>query len=1032
MRDGLPSLGIRCIFKDSRGLLWLGTDAGLCSFDGRSFRIYKPAEGMTASQIWAIAEDGEGNMWFGSYGNGLYKYNGRHFVNFTANNGITDNKIRVMYYSKKYNLLMIGGTIGLTAIQNGKITPFLVNSKNQEIRTITGFAEAENYIYIYQYSHTSPLRFYPDKKEVESYAGIKNYYSGGCSCFISSKGDTVFTTGNYGVTIFRDEVKVKNDTIGQVFGIDEDKNGNLWFAVWAVHGMLTKGGIVRYDGKTFKNYNRAFGITDNEIWSVMFDDEQDILWIGTLNDGLYKVPFSSVTEYPPGYFNLQSDKINYVYLDSDNKLWVSYNKELLSINPDSVVHSFIPQQRFRKEFIQFWNHPGQMPFRKELPFIYSTLKGVTSDYKNENPDKRNLVDLEFNSITESRNKEIIFQNNLGTYIFNKADSELKYLGPESVGELSVNGDTLIYANEYNITYRPGFYEDRVKLKTVWGNQLSWNETFFNTDSLRNVRRIIRKGNRHWIASGTTGLWIIEGVNAKNISKNDSTISNSLNDICFDNLGNVIFGSNTGEIYVATLSNDSLKISHRINNSNGLHGNSIFWLATDKKNHLWAGTNLGLHCIQLDSLYSSNKNIIRFFDEEEGYTGQAAKHAVIDKSNNLWLGDNDKLIKVNTGEFRAYQPEELQIELVLFEINHIPSDSLNISGSNNWEKIPKENLRLKFDQNNLDFYFDVVNYLNPQKDRFRYRLEGYDKQWSHWSASRRAVYTSLPPGKYKLFVESYNLRTLQHCEPLIISFIIRQPWWGLWYLQLLASVIVLALAGFIVRKYYERKRRQQLVKTETEKKIAELEMQALQAQMNPHFIFNTINGIQSFILGNKTEEVLNYISDFSRIVRFSLENASSGKVSLEHKIAFLNSYLRLEQMRFSDKFEFEINTLKIGNPASIHVPPMLVQPFVENAIRHGFMKLKRKGRLLIEFELTGTDILKCTITDNGVGREKARNSNLLNDSGNRLHSLQITGTRLNLYNTPDAPGKYHIDYTDLVKNGKPAGLKVEIYMPADNF
>ena len=96
MRDGLPSLGIRCTYKDSRGLLWIGTDAGLCSFDGKTFRIFKSSEGMTASQIWAIAEDGDGNMWFGSMGEGLYKYNGRHFKRFTKKDGLTDDRIRVL------------------------------------------------------------------------------------------------------------------------------------------------------------------------------------------------------------------------------------------------------------------------------------------------------------------------------------------------------------------------------------------------------------------------------------------------------------------------------------------------------------------------------------------------------------------------------------------------------------------------------------------------------------------------------------------------------------------------------------------------------------------------------------------------------------------------------------------------------------------------------------------------------------------------------------------------------------------------
>ncbi|MDP3642009.1 MAG: two-component regulator propeller domain-containing protein [Bacteroidota bacterium] len=108
MRDGLPSMSIRCVYKDSRGLMWIGTDAGLCTFDGKSFRIFKPSEGLTANKIWAIAEDEEGNLWFGSYGDGLYKYDGIHFKRFTKKNGLIDDRIRVLCYSKNFHCLVAG------------------------------------------------------------------------------------------------------------------------------------------------------------------------------------------------------------------------------------------------------------------------------------------------------------------------------------------------------------------------------------------------------------------------------------------------------------------------------------------------------------------------------------------------------------------------------------------------------------------------------------------------------------------------------------------------------------------------------------------------------------------------------------------------------------------------------------------------------------------------------------------------------------------------------------------------------------
>jgi len=224
---------------------------------------------------------------------------------------------------------------------------------------------------------------------------------------------------------------------------------------------------------------------------------------------------------------------------------------------------------------------------------------------------------------------------------------------------------------------------------------------------------------------------------------------------------------------------------------------------------------------------------------------------------------------------------------------------------------------------------------------------------------------------------------------------------------------------------DNERFKQLKKTEIEKKMLQLEMQALQAQMNPHFIFNCVSGIQYHVLANKMDEVLKYLSDFSKVVRVSFENVSLSMIPLDHEIDFLNSYLRLEQMRFEDKFEYNIQNLTEGKKGAILLPPMMVQPFAENSIKHGFSNLTRKGNLSIVFEAIEIDVLKCTITDNGIGRQKPMTQSGMND---KPHGTVITETRLGLYNQPTSPEKYKIVYTDFIESEKNSGLKVELYLP----
>jgi len=249
-------------------------------------------------------------------------------------------------------------------------------------------------------------------------------------------------------------------------------------------------------------------------------------------------------------------------------------------------------------------------------------------------------------------------------------------------------------------------------------------------------------------------------------------------------------------------------------------------------------------------------------------------------------------------------------------------------------------------------------------------------------------------------------------------------------QVLVILLVVMSGIAIMKKYLEIDRNREHRKSEIEKKIVQLEMQALQAQMNPHFIFNCVNGIQYYVLANKMDEVLSYLSDFSKVVRESLSNATLRVILLEQEISFLHSYLRLEQMRFPDKFDYIIDCQKFDKGESILIPPMLVQPFAENAVRHGFGPIEWKGHLSIIFKKEGEAMVKCTITDNGIGRERALLNSVFSPINDRPHSTLITATRLRLFNPPGTSARYQIIYTDLSENGNTTGLRVELYMPME--
>lgn len=1021
MRDGLPGMAVQSIFKDSKGLLWIGTKTGLCTYDGKSFRIFKPSEGMTANQIWAIAEDPDGIMWFGSYGEGLFKYDGKKFEQFTTKDGLANDAVRVLVWSPSFNCLIAGSLGGISAIQKDTILSTQLEIIPGEKKTpVTGLADAGDFIYVTTYDKNNPLRFYPhENRLINSKAKDGRYPNNSFCVFISSKADTIFSLAHQGVKIFtHDNQIVSNASMGQVFGIAEDKRGDLWFASWSYPNRNMIEGVFRYDGKTFRNFTTAFGITDKEIWTLYYDPEQDLLWIGTLNEGLFRVPFSSIEIYPPDYFGLEKQHINGIFIDSKENLWISGIQELIKMD-SSGKYTFVNKPKILQATQEFWQKTGR---HKNFHFSTDSI-----NLRAQNLDPASIgflakeVDFWFQDMDENSGK-LYFTNRFGIFELDPPTERIRCLGPEGANDFfSVPaGDTIVFTGSGYTVINANFenttpYESDTSL-------IAYTEN----DEPRVVNHIAKRGNQVWFTTTTTGLWMSQGLRLINFNRSDSTISKNLNDVCFGDEGQVFFGSNSGEIYMARLEGDQLKINHRIAEKQGLKGHTISWLVYDPKGYLWAGTNWGLNCIDLKNLFQGGENPVRFYDEEEGYTAQASHEAVIDPSGKLWICGHDQLLAVNTNQLLADGPVS-KIIPGSFLINSSPADSLLETPAGGSAQIILSR-KLRSTENNLIFNFDIANYLNPRKDLFRHQLTGYEKNSNQWSSERKVTFSNLPPGKYSLQIESRNLQSLRIAEPLIIQFTIRHPWWGLWYVQILLGFLLISATFYLLLRIINAKKNKQREKLEIEKTISELEMQALKAQMNPHFIFNCITGIQYYVLENKMEEVMYYLADFSKVIRGSLENASLPMVALNKEIDFLKSYLRLEQMRFEDKFEFEIRVASPLEEGFIQLPPMIIQPFVENSIRHGFRNLPYKGHLTIDFEEDAPDVLKCTLSDNGVGRNTKKTQHEFFVEDKRLHSTIITERRMRLFNKPQENNKYKICYTDLFEDGKPAGLKVELFMP----
>jgi tetratricopeptide (TPR) repeat protein len=254
--------------------------------------------------------------------------------------------------------------------------------------------------------------------------------------------------------------------------------------------------------------------------------------------------------------------------------------------------------------------------------------------------------------------------------------------------------------------------------------------------------------------------------------------------------------------------------------------------------------------------------------------------------------------------------------------------------------------------------------------------------------------------------------------------------------LLVCFFITALSGIILYKNLSLKRKNEKLESrgkqaDLQQYVTDLEMQALRAQMNPHFIFNCLSSINRFILKNETEAASNYLTKFSRLIRTVLTNSKKPFISLEDELEMLRLYLDMEKLRFKDSFDYSITFVNSIDDGNVFVPPLLLQPFAENAIWHGLMHKEGQGKLEIELK-TDDKVLICAISDNGIGRKKA--SALKSKSAEKQKSmgLQITKERLALLNEEFSSETFlHIE--DLFdKEGMPSGTRVTLKMNYKNL
>ena len=340
--------------------------------------------------------------------------------------------------------------------------------------------------------------------------------------------------------------------------------------------------------------------------------------------------------------------------------------------------------------------------------------------------------------------------------------------------------------------------------------------------------------------------------------------------------------------------------------------------------------------------------------------------------------------------------------------------------NNRPSVCSEDLNLEHEQNNLAIRFFSLHFRSSGDIPHHYHLLGADTAFVY-THTREVNFANLSPGRYTFEVQAQN-EDGQWSESSRWAFTILPPWWATWWFRSLVAAALAAAAYLFYQKRLQSIRREAAER----EKIRELETAALRAQMNPHFIFNCLQAIQSYIVQNDRDAATTYLARFAKLVRLALHGSVDGRHSLAEEIAMLDNYLHLEQMRFRGKFEFVIHAEGLDLD-EINLPPMLVQPFVENALIHGLQNHESGGRVAIIFAQKG-NTLEVLVTDNGPGFSE--NGRVLQDKGpHKSVGMMLTQKRLDLLGGSEIGVTANLSRkTVLDADGAPEGADVRILVP----
>lgn len=835
------------------------------------------------------------------------------------------------------------------------------------------------------------------------------------------------------------------------FSVYGDRNRHIW--------INSSAGVYFFDAKAsgrqpaFKKIALSFAGRrfDNMQVNCLYMDDHGLLWIGTQFEGVFIYDpgngevVAHLLHLPFYAKSLNSNTIFCINEDSHNRIWIGTSNGINKYDPNSQKFALYDQQKsapWRKLSLVFGitgvddRHIAAVSDGKF--FIINTVTGEMEQIKEAAGDEAHGDILCRDgsgviwSATHSGLRMITKKG--GRYLSTKPhDPELRPLENMKLSALLAEGDSLLWIG----AYQHGLY--------LW-NRVNHRLIHYPVDGLVgpmecNVKSLIKSSDSIcWIGT-TDGIIRVNRLTGE--QKHFLSIGNGpvkqrayVLDMAFDE----------GYLWLATMNRGLIRFDissgayRSFSIAEGLPDNTVWACRPDLNHHIWLSTNKGI------SEYMPDKNLFVNYTEADGLQSAEfnAGSAYRNKKGEIFFGGIYGINKIDPGHI-ARDTLPVPVMVTNLEI-HAPGEVTNI--------FPGDHRSFTFSdkENTLILQFEALNFISPEFNNFRYKLihttnPGKDEEngpggfWAFLTFSRfigntwieagnrnSVIFSHLAPGKYLFMLDAENRNGTWNEEPYTLELTIRPPFWQTVWFKILVALVLVALLYAIFRwrlRAIRRKNRERAEKASLNQKIKQLERMALQAQMNPHFIFNSLNSIKAYILSSEPDEAVDYLNDFAFLMRKVLQNSKKETITLSEELEAIESYIKLEERRLKKNIGLLIHKEDGDGLFRVFIPPLIIQPFVENAIWHGIRPLEGAGKIEIFIRREMEGILQIIITDNGVGRENAR----VYRSGRfkkQSMGVSITQERLSHFNKRKIE---NIKYEDLPEHG---GTKVSLWLQVDTI